>query len=91
MGCISEFVIPKIKAYWEDIAYTALKYDIASVNVIRQNHQNDVKKCCRELFENWLTTENGVKPKTWSKLLSQLRKVEELTASIEVIEEKLVQ
>ena len=68
-----------------------MKYDIAIVDAIGQKHQNDGKKCCQELFKDWLMTEHGIKPKTWSKLLSQLRKVEELTASIELIEEKLVE
>lgn len=89
MGCLITFVIPHVKAHWEDIAYAALDYDIPFVKATRQKYKNDVKGCCQELFEDWLTKEHGIKPKTWSKLLSQLRKVEELTGVIEEIEEKL--
>ena len=91
MAFLFKFVIPKAKAYWEDIAYAVLEYDIPFVNAIKQKHQNDVKRCCQELFEDWLTTEHGIKPKTWSTLLSQFSEVEELTVVTEVIKEKLEQ
>ena len=90
MGDIVTFVIQNVKASWKDIAYV-LKYDIPVVKAIGQNHQNDVKECCQELFENWLTTDHGVKPKTWSTLLTHLKKLEELSAAIEAIEEQLKQ
>ena len=89
MGCLIKFVIPNVKAHWEDIAYAVLEYDVPFVKAIRQKHQNDVKACCQELFEDWVTTEHGIKPKTWSKLLCQLRQIEELTFAIEKIKEKL--
>ena len=41
------------------------------------------------MFKIWLTTPHGVKPKTWSTLLTQLKKVEELVVGTEVIEKKL--
>ena len=87
MGDIVVFVIPKVKAFWKNIAYV-LRYDIQVVKAIGQNHQN-VEECCQELFEDWLTTDYGVKPKTWSTLLTHLKKLEELAAAIEAIEEKL--
>ena len=90
IGHIVIFVIPNVKASWKDIAYV-LKYNILDVKAIGQNHQNDVKECCQELFEDWLTTDHGVKPKTWSTLLTHLKKLEELSAAIEVIEEQLKQ
>ena len=88
MGDIVTFVIPNVKASWKDIAYV-LKYDIQVVKAIGQNHQNDVKECCQELFENWLMTDHGVKPKTWLTLLTHLKKLEGLSAAIEAIEEQL--
>ena len=91
MGCLVKFVIPNVMAYWEDIAYAVLKYDIQTVNAIKRKHQNDVKSCCQGLFEDWLTTGHGVKPKTWSTLLIQLSEVKELTMVTEVIKEKLEQ
>ena len=89
MDCLVKFVIPKVKADWEDVAYI-LKYDISVVQAIKRNHQN-VKGCCRELFEDWLMTEHGIKPKTWSTLLSQLGEVDDLKCITEMIKEKLDQ
>jgi len=43
------------------------------------------KKCCQELLKDWLSTDNGVGPKTWEVLLKQLKEVPELTASVEHI------
>ena len=90
MGFLIKYVIPKVKAYWEDVAYVALNYDIPDVEAIKKKH-HDVKECCRELFKDWLMTEHGVKPKTWFILLQQLREVEELPTVVEVIEEELRQ
>ena len=90
MRDIVKFVIPNVKASWKDIAYI-LKYDIQVVKAIGQNHQNDVKECCQELFEDWLTTEHGVKPKTWSTMLTHLKEVEELSSVVETIEGKFRQ
>ena len=89
MGFLNIFVIPVAAAYWESIAYS-LDYDVPAVDAIRQNHRN-VEGCCRKLFEDWLTTGHGVEPKTWSKLLHQLRKDKNLTSVTEVIEENLKQ
>ena len=89
IGDLFEFVVPQIKAHWEDVAYTALRYDIPIVDGIQKKHLNDIKKCCQEMFKIWLTTPHGVEPKTWSTLLAQLKKVEELVTGTEVIEKAL--
>ena len=89
MGDLLKFVVPEIQAHWQNVAYIALGYDIQMVKTIRCKHQNNVKMCCQELFEIWLTTAHGVKPKIWSTLITQLKTVEELTSATEVIENKL--
>lgn len=38
------------------------------------------------MFEIWLKTTQGVKPKTWSNFIEQLKKVDELTSAAEKIE-----
>ena len=60
------------------------------VDKIRQKHKDDPRKCCRELFIDWLSTNNGARPKIWSILLHKLKKVEELTAAREEIMEELI-
>ena len=81
-----EFVIPKIQAEWEDVAF-ALHYKIPTVESIKDKHQGVPKKCCKELLKDWLTTRNGKSPKTWSTLLDALRRLDDLTGVIHEIEE----
>ena len=82
-------VIPRIQPYWENVAY-ALLYEISVVEIIRQRHKDDPRKCCMELFEDWLTTSHGAKPKIWSTLLDKLKEVKDLTAAREKIMEELI-
>jgi len=79
MGDLNVIVVPKIMAYWEDVAF-ALRYKIHVVEGIREKCHTDPKKCCQELFKDWVTTANGVSPKTWSTLLNKLTLVLELYA-----------
>ena len=84
---LNKIVIPRIAAYWEDVAY-ALGYDIPIVEYIKHNHHDDLRECCKELLNNWLTTNNGVKPKSWSTLLQKVGEVINLArARQEIIED----
>ena len=91
MGVLNEIVVPKINAYWEDVAY-ALRYQIATVESIKSKNYQDPQRCCKELFRDWLTTNNGATagPKIWLTLLDKLRNVRELAAAREDIEKELV-
>ena len=81
-------VIPKIQAEWEEVAYF-LRYDVATVKAIKEDCR-DSKKCCRKLFEDWLSSSRGVTPKTWSKLLERIKAIDSLEAASEDIEKKLI-
>ena len=89
MWQLNKIVVPQVMAHWEDVAYTSLHYDIPTVDGIIAKHKGDPKKCCQELFKDWLSTDRGVGPKTWKVLLKQLKEVSELTASVEKITEQL--
>ena len=80
---LTEIVIPKIMNEWEYIA-EALCYDFATIKAIRESNREDPKKCCRELFKDWLMTNNGAEagPKVWSTLLDTLKQVDEIAADI---------
>ena len=80
MGDINKIVVPKIQAEWEDVAY-ALRYKIPTVNAIKAKYNDNPKKCCKELFTDWLSTDHGAGPKTWSTLLDKLKDVEDLAAA----------
>ena len=87
---LNRYVVPKIAAEWEDVAY-ALRFKIPTVNSINQKNYSNPKKCCKELFKVWLSTDQGVSPKTWATLLNKLKQVEELTATVEYISQELLQ
>ena len=79
MADINKIVIPRIQAEWQNVAY-ALCYRIAEVKAIRTDNKTS-KMCCLELFEDWLSTNHGVGPKTWSTLLDKLNEVKDLTVA----------
>ena len=80
---LTKIVIPQIVDEWEYIA-EALRYDLATIKAIKEREREDPKKCCRELFKDWLITNNGAKagPKVWSTLLDVLKKVDEIPSYV---------
>ena len=86
MKDINKIVVPRIQAEWEDVAF-ALRYEISRVDAIKANNKDNSKKCCKELFINWLSTKHGVGPKTWSTLIKELKEISDLEETIKEIEE----
>ena len=82
-------VVPEIMTHWQDVAFHSLHYDASTVTAIEEKCASDPKRCCCELFQDWLTTENGVGPKTWATLLTQLKEVKKFTDKVEEIATKL--
>ena len=80
---LSKIVIPKIMNRWEYIA-DALYYDLPVIETIKEKKRGDPKECCRELFRNWLITNNGADagPKVWSTLIDRLKQVDEIATDI---------
>lgn len=70
MADLNIIVIPKIMDRWEDLA-AGLRYDVYTINAIKQKEREDPKRCCKEFFRDWLTTNHGSKagPKVWSTLI----------------------
>ena len=90
MHDLNRIVVPKVSALWKDVAY-ALHYKVSTVKSINSNHSGNPTQCCRELFEDWLSTSNGATPKTWRTLLYSLKEIEELAAATKEIIEELIQ
>ena len=90
MGDLNKLVVPKIKTYWKDVVY-ALYYKIKTVEGIEELHRQNPKKCCQELFKDWLTTDHGKRAgrKTWSTLFGAIESVEELVSYKESILKEL--
>lgn len=85
-----ESVIPKIAAHWTTMAYF-LEFEVSRVEIIRKQHPNDPEESCTEVFAHWLTSDEGISPKTWGVLLKTLKKIKRLTAVTEQIEKELKQ
>ena len=88
MADINKIVVPHIQAEWEDFAFD-LRYGIAAVNNISAKHKENPKKCCKELFKDWLSTDHGVGPKTWETLIEKLKENDDLAAATGEIINKL--
>ena len=90
---LTKIVIPKIMNEWEYIA-EAFRYDLVMIKAIKEKEGNNPKQCCRELFKDWLMTNNGAKvgPKVWSTLLCVLKDVTEIPVdTIQDIDSKVNQ
>ena len=83
-----EIVIPKVANHWDTLAYF-LEFEIPRVEIIRKQHPNDPEECCTKVFVHWLTSDEGISPKTWGVLLKTLKKIKKLTAVTEQIENEL--
>ena len=89
MKWIHKLVVPHVSYCWKKVA-DFLEYPIPKKKEIEERQRSDPAKCCAELLEDWLSTDNGVKPKTWSKLLGALKEIGELRNSCLSIEEGLL-
>ena len=87
MWNLIKIVVPRIQAQWENFAFS-MQYKIGTIQAIREDCK-DSEKCCKRLLEDWLTTSNGVTPKTWSELLKRIKDVNSLTSTVTAIEEEL--
>ena len=88
MGNINKIVIPRIQAEWEDVAY-ALDYEIVTINSIKMKHNNNPKRCCRDLFIDWLLTDRSASPKKWLTLLEKLKEIDDLSLATNDITNKI--
>ena len=87
MLSIQAIVIPEVGHKWSDIAIR-LDFTYSRRTIISDKCNNDPEKCCKEMFDRWLNTDDGVKPKTWGTLLEVLRDIK-LTGAAENIEKGL--
>ena len=88
MRLLHEIVVPRIAAEWSIVA-DGLKYKLEYKQLIRENCHDNAQRCCVQLLEDWLTSNRGVSPKCWSKLLEVLREIKSLKSTTEKIVEDL--
>ena len=86
---LTEIVIPKIKAEWERLAF-CMRYTPQEVKGFRKDSQ-DSAECCRNLLDNWISTDHGPKPKTYKTLLKSIKKIKSLAAASKTVEIELIE
>ena len=84
MRVLHEIVVPRIAADWSMVA-DYLGYEVEYKRMIEKKCHDDPMRCCVELLEDWLSSDRGVSPKTWSTLIKALRGIKSLTATTEKI------
>ena len=84
MRLLHEIVVPRIAANWSIVA-DYLEYEVGYKQAIKERCDNDSERCCVELFEDWLSSDRGVYPKSWSRLIEALKGIRSLTATTEKI------
>ena len=89
MKWMHKVVIPEVSHCWRTIA-DYLEYPLAKKKEIEERQHGDPRKCCAELMEDWLSSDRGVGPRTWDKLMSVLKEVGELSSSVTTIERRLL-
>ena len=90
MSDLLKIVVPKTAAHWDTLAYF-LDFEVPRVEIIRKQYPNDPEGSCKEVFIHWLTSDEGISPKTWGVLLKSLKEIKKLTAVTEQIEKALKQ
>ena len=88
MRLLHEIVVPRIAADWSIVA-DYLEYELEDKKLIREKCNNDPLKCCVELLEDWLSSDKGVSPKSWSRLIKVLKEITSLTATTKKIVQDL--
>ena len=84
MKLLNQIVIPRIAEDWKLIA-GYLEYKVEFIQLIKKDESTGDKDCCVALFEDWLTTDNGTSPKTWSTLIRGLREIKKFKSNTEKI------
>jgi len=89
MKILHEVVVPRIAAHWSLVA-DYLDYELEYKQMIMKKGQNDPMGCCVILLEDWLTSNRGVSPKSWTKLIEVLKEIKSLSGTIEKVVKDLV-
>ena len=90
MKLLRDIVIPRIAAEWNMVA-DFLDYELEFKKTIEKDCHHKAMDCCACLLEDWLVSNRGISPKSWSTLIGALREIKSLTATVEKIVEQLKQ
>ena len=87
---LHEVVIPRIAAKWSTVA-DYLGYEVEFKEIIGLDCHHEPLNCCAFLLQDWLMSNRGVSPKSWSTLIGTLRQIKSIAGTVEKIVEDLKQ
>ena len=73
MKTMYRHVVSKLSPYWTTVS-DYLEYSVVERNSFRAANS---KKSLTALLENWISTDNGRKPKTWSTFIEVLEELDQ--------------
>lgn len=88
MKKLHQLVVSKVAMEWKTIA-DYLEFTLPMIKIIEEKCRCDPVKCCTELFRQWLSSDYGVGPKTWSTLIKILKEIRQLLMATKEIEQSL--
>ena len=88
MKQLHQLVIPSVAAEWKAVA-DYLEFTLPMIKIIEEQCRSDPVKCCIELFRQWLSSDYGAGPRTWSTLIKSLKEIKQVSMVTEQIELKL--
>ena len=81
MRLLYKIVIPKISAHW-DVVLANLEYDLAFKQELDRKYRGNPRECCIALLEDWISSNRGISPKTFTKLLEVLCTINDIAPFI---------
>ena len=88
MKLLHSIVIPKISSEWKTVA-DFLELEFSIIEAIEEKCKNDSVKCCQEMLREWLKSDHGLQPKTWSTLIQTLKAIQILCTVGKEVEQEL--
>ena len=88
MRLLHEIVVPRIAAHWSKVA-DYLEFELEDKKLIREKCNNIPEECCVEVLEDWLSSDKGVTPKSWSRLIKVLKEIKGLAGTTDKIVQDL--
>ena len=72
---LNSHVRDKVAPKWYDLGLQLLSSEQSvKLDIIRENHLADIRKCCIELFKYWLDVDTDA---SWNKLIAALEQIEQ--------------
>lgn len=84
MKLMMRHVVDKLAPYWV-LVCDYLEYPVYMRNQFADYHGHVHRKCLIAVLEDWISTDNGRGPKTWSTFIESLSEIEGLEDITEAI------